>query len=95
MRERPMIMSMPTTARPQHRYDHRVLRQNRCGMQAMLSSGCRDEHDRLESTWDAHARACRSLAGRFRNGDGVRKSATAARFWAGSARRKRPAPKSR
>src|SRR5438132_2794995 len=23
MRERPMIMSMPTTARPQHRYDHR------------------------------------------------------------------------
>src|SRR5207247_2403449 len=42
-----------------------------------------------------NARACRSLAGRFRNGDGVRKSATAARFWAGSARRKRPAPKSR
>src|SRR5213083_581305 len=24
MRERPMIMSMPTTARPQHRYDHRL-----------------------------------------------------------------------
>jgi hypothetical protein len=24
MSERPMIMSMPTTARPQHRYDHRL-----------------------------------------------------------------------
>ena len=24
MRERPMIISMPTTARPQHRYDHRL-----------------------------------------------------------------------
>ena len=24
MRERPMIMSMPTTARPQHCYDHRI-----------------------------------------------------------------------
>jgi hypothetical protein len=24
VRERPMIMSMPTTARPPHRYDHRL-----------------------------------------------------------------------